>query len=574
MLTYCEELTGLDPTKKYYFKAYAINEAGTGEGEWKSFGVDVIIPEVDTNDATGVTHEKAVLNGNITDTGGQECKERGFEYKIGEESTILTIRETGEFGIGAYSLDFDGLDPNLTYHFRAYAKNDAGTGHGDWLDFNTGYTTPMVVTHNATNELTTKVTGNGEIVSTGGMDCAERGFEYGLSKVATWVKKETAGGYGVGHFNLTIDGLSANTEYWYRAYAKFFKGHIISTLNVDCSIFQDIYIQNEAVYATAHNALEGTITTGYVLTGQNYDINGYNIRRGFITFDTSGLPDTALIESATLKLKIKGDYSDTDFDLIIRNGQPTYPHIPLVVGDYLHSHYSGNGGSKNTGDAPDGDGTWFYINLNATGLSWINKTGITKLALISSRDVAEEPPTGDEGFTFEDPTAFKSILTITYYASWVTYTGYGEWLKFITAAPGAPGDKPSGYKNDVCSDDSGFTYILNRSLTDDGATYESFFVLSTDLSGKKTLHTNKRLLDIFSYFDNKGMGTAKVYVKRNNEPVWQEAGEISLTGEEETIIKHLPVDFLAKNYLIKFVFWNDFEFIGTITEAIPIGDRP
>ncbi len=154
------------------------------------------------------------------------------------------------------------------------------------------------------------------------------------------------------------------------------------------------------------------------------------------------------------------------------------------------------------------------------------------------------------------------------------FIGYGEWLKFITAAPGAPGDKPSGYKNDVCSDDSGFTYILNRSFTDDGATYESFFVLSTDLSGKKTLHTNKRLLDIFSYFDNKGMGTAKVYVKRNNEPVWQEAGEISLTGEEETIIKHLPVDFLAKTYLIKFVFWNDFEFIGMITEAVPIGDRP
>ncbi|MBA7532637.1 hypothetical protein ES705_24863 [subsurface metagenome] len=151
---------------------------------------------------------------------------------------------------------------------------------------------------------------------------------------------------------------------------------------------------------------------------------------------------------------------------------------------------------------------------------------------------------------------------------------YGEWLKFTTAAPGSPGDRPSGYKNDVCSDNSGYTYILNRSLTDDGESYESYFVLSTDLSGKKTLHTNKRLLDIFSYFANEGKGTAKVSLRRDNEPTWQEAGEISLAGEEEIIIQHLPVDFLAKTYLIKFVFWNNFEFIGMITEAIPIGDKP
>lgn len=161
------------------------------------------------------------------------------------------------------------------------------------------------------------------------------------------------------------------------------------------------------------------------------------------------------------------------------------------------------------------------------------------------------------------------------FTTYVTaYIGYGEWVKFVTAAPGLPGDKPTGYKNDICSDYCGFTYILNRSLTDDGANYESFFVLSTDLSGTKTLHTNKRLLDIFSYFANKGIGTAKVYIKRNSEPEWQEAGEISLTGEEEIVIKHLPVDFLAKHYLFKFVFENDFEFIGMITEAVPIGDRP
>ncbi|MBA7500266.1 hypothetical protein ES704_03021 [subsurface metagenome] len=526
--TFSQDLTDLDPTKKYYFKAYAINEAGIGEGEWKSFGVVVELPKVDTNAATGVTHEKAVLNGEITETGGQDPGERGFEYKIGEESTILTIRETGEFGIGAYSLDFDGLDPNLAYHFRAYAKNDVGTGYGPWLDFGTGYTDPMVITHNATNELTTQVTGNGEIVRTGGMDCGERGFEYGLTKTPTWVKKETEGGYGVGHFNLTIDGLTANTEYWYRAYAVFYAySKVIPDIDIGSaainrSNWRD-YGVSLIVKENPANA-SGRITSvdvwfkdgtsgAWVATFYETDPNRFTAR------DRQWIGPIALGVKETFEVDLK-----------------------VEEGDYIGIFFGLEGQIEAD---TEGEGIWSRVGDIYT---W-----------------------EDEEFTFT-PDITISLGAIGFTPT--KYIGYGEWVKFVTAAPGAPGDRPSGYKNDVCSDDSGFTYILNRSFTDDGATYKSFFVLSTDLSGKKTLHTNKRLLDIFSYFDNKGMGTAKVYVKRNNEPVWQEAGEISLTGEEETIIKHLPVDFLAKTYLIKFVFWNNFEFVGMITEAVPIGDRP
>jgi len=445
-------------------------------------------------------------------------------------------------------------------------------------------------------------------------------------------------------------------------------------------------------YFTAHDATTASVIGDTLYIGQWKWTDGtYHIHRSVLSFDTSGLDDSCIIQSATLTLRTYQDWSSTNFDIIIRSGMPTYPHIPVVNTDYELALYSGNGGKKNTDTL---SGEWgeqqnFVINLNATGLGWINKTGNTKIALISSLDVASEAPTGNEYLicfnqagqqypslsivyyiptgkpAVDDPT-FSDLrknsvlvtanitndgetgyeergfeygltetatwtkketgvftgtgdfsLTIdedislpeTYYVrayvknsfgtdysnwvklevveypeegDWVAYISYGEWVKFITAAPGSPGDKPSGYKNDICSDDSGYTYILNRSLTDDGASYESHFTLSTDLSGKKTLHTNKRLLDIFSYFANKGTGTAKIYVKRDNEPAWQYAGEISLAGEEEIIIKHLPsenedtegdVDYLAKHFLIKFVFENDFEFIGMITEAVGIGDR-
>ncbi|MBE3086320.1 MAG: hypothetical protein IMZ64_08915 [Bacteroidetes bacterium] len=158
-------------------------------------------------------------------------------------------------------------------------------------------------------------------------------------------------------------------------------------------------------------------------------------------------------------------------------------------------------------------------------------------------------------------------------------TSYGVWVKFQTAAAGTT---PTGTNISICSDYSGMTYILNASLTDDGNAYESYFVISTDLADKQGLHFKKRLEDLYSYFEKKDSGTCKIYVKRDNEITWQYAGEISMTGDEDIIIKHLPsenqdssgdVDFLAKHFLIKFTFSNDFEFIGLVTESILIGVR-
>ena len=717
---YSRDLTGLDPAKKYYFKAYATNTSGTGYGDWKSFGEDIEIPTVTTIAAGSVNYEQASLRGEITETGGEDPEERGFEYKIGGESIIRTIRETGSFGIGTYRLVLYGLDPNIEYHFRAYAKNSAGTGYGSWLDFTTEYTDPMVKTHNATNESETQVTGNGEIVSTGGKDCDEIGFEYGLSKVATWLKNE-AGSYGVGFFDIVIGGLAANTEYWYRAYAKFSLGADINQLTfTSCGKygvqFQVVGDKIYLVWREMDSLDYPQIWTGIMdLDGTNFvatkrtdtevynkytpqlqvvgdkiyyvwregreiwtatmDLDGTNFvatKRETNTTDTS-YPQFQVVGSTIYYVWLEMDAvpkqqiwtatmgtdgSDWTATQRTTSAFNKYEVQFQVVEDTIYFLYTETEGvnrqiwtatmttegedwvatKRTTSDAtilnPQleviGDMIYFVFSeyddiftasMGIDGSNWTatqrtefaNNTGSPQLQVVENiiyyvfaRQIVNSENyhlysarmnINGTNWTHEEVTITEvqryepqfQIASGVFYCVWreITtaksqiwtfrvgiYIGYGEWLKFITAAPGLPGDRPSGYKNDVCSDYSGYTYILNRSFTDDGAFYKSHFVLSTDLSGKKTLHTNKRLEDIFSYFFNKGMGTAKVYVKLNNEATWKEAGEISLTGEEEVIIKHLPVDYLAKHFLIKFVFENDFEFIGLITEAIPIGDRP
>jgi photosystem II stability/assembly factor-like uncharacterized protein len=120
----------------------------------------------------------------------------------------------------------------------------------------------------------------------------------------------------------------------------------------------------------------------------------YHICRAFFFFDTSSLTDNATISSAILSLYSHGDGSDTDFYVTVQNGQPAYPHEPLVPEDYNHVYYSGNGGSISTSD-------WVSmgynnISLNTDGISWINKTGTTKFCIRSSRDINSNIPTGSE----------------------------------------------------------------------------------------------------------------------------------------------------------------------------------
>lgn len=126
-----------------------------------------------------------------------------------------------------------------------------------------------------------------------------------------------------------------------------------------------------------------------------YAPDDYDFYRTALFFDTSSIPADATIDSATLSLYGKQVNLDVDFDVVIQDGMPTYPHDPLVVGDYNQAHYSGDGGSLTT----FGWSLIAYnvITLNETGLSWIKKGdgAVTKFILRSSKDIDNTPPGGE-----------------------------------------------------------------------------------------------------------------------------------------------------------------------------------
>ena len=188
------------------------------------------------------------------------------------------------------------------------------------------------------------------------------------------------------------------------------------TLTVYTSSNDGYIYTNNANYNTVRNATSGTVgssaTTLYL--GQRKFGSTYFIYRGFLMFNTTALPSNAYIDNATISLYKNSDYSTTDFLLTVQNGQPTYPHNPLQTTDYNKDYYSGNGGSFNTSGFGSG---YNNINLNTNGISWLNKSGWTKLCLRSNRDINGNAPTGNEFiivYANEQGSGYQPKLVINY----------------------------------------------------------------------------------------------------------------------------------------------------------------
>lgn len=219
-------------------------------------------------------------------------------------------------------------------------------------------------------------------------------------------------------------------------------------------------------YFTAHDATSASVSTGSFFVGQWKYTTTYHINRTVLSFDTSGLDDSCIIQSATLTLRTYLDYSSRNFDIIIRSGMPTYPHIPVVDADYELALYSGNGGSTNTDTL---SGVWgeqqnFVINLNSTGLGWINKTGNTKLALISSYDVAREAPTGYEYVHFFNQAGYPypSLSVVYFIPTGIPVVGdptYSNTKATYTKATANISDAGGGYE------ERGFEYGTSEEAT-------------------------------------------------------------------------------------------------------------
>jgi hypothetical protein len=162
----------------------------------------------------------------------------------------------------------------------------------------------------------------------------------------------------------------------------------------------------EGTYEEAHDsAFSYTQSPLGLYVGQMYANEEYFVWRSYLSFNTSNIPVGSIV-LVILRLygePFGGDLSDTNFTIHVRewisnNFKP--------VNDDYHAYASEDLGTFNTADYKSDGNNDMSLNSSA-----VTTGGITRLCLISSRDISAVTPTGNEYVLFT--TIVKPVLIIT-----------------------------------------------------------------------------------------------------------------------------------------------------------------
>lgn len=141
-------------TTRYYVRAYAVSDVGTGYGNTKVFdtpaNTGVVSPTVAFKEYSqnpliyfdDITSDSAKMQGNVISNGGAFITERGVcytKYEDPDPPTIFTYKEMSPISTtGIFPMSITGLPYNRKYKVRVYAINSLGlVGYSNTETFTT-----------------------------------------------------------------------------------------------------------------------------------------------------------------------------------------------------------------------------------------------------------------------------------------------------------------------------------------------------------------------------------------------------------------------------------------------------
>ena len=95
-------------------------------------------PLVVTATVTDISTTTAQCGGEVAANGGSAVIDRGVCWSETKNPTVSDAKTVDGNGLGVFSSSMTGLQPNTTYHVRAYATNELGTAYGEDVPFTTG----------------------------------------------------------------------------------------------------------------------------------------------------------------------------------------------------------------------------------------------------------------------------------------------------------------------------------------------------------------------------------------------------------------------------------------------------
>jgi len=237
-------------------------------------------------------------------------------------------------------------------------------------------------------------TGSGRVMRGGGWDAVPGGAPGG-----NYIRAAVRGSSDPAAQGLDLGfrcAAGAETSTTITAYGLVADGEV---MNTNCPDWVTCHSATTANGAAWNNLSSGSVTAAYA---DGY----YHLKRVFLFFDTSAIPDGAQIDSAVLHVYFDQWFTGDPTTHVVQSTANT----PLSNSDFGRIQFSSGGSVVPVVNA------WAHINLNAIGRTWINDDGTTKLALINRFDLNNLTPTANNSSNvgLTEWTDHAPYLTITY----------------------------------------------------------------------------------------------------------------------------------------------------------------
>lgn len=213
----------LDANTTYYVRAYAENSEGISYSNQLRFTTEETAqkPEVETGKADNVKSSQADVAGKILKIGDKKgIIQHGHVWSRSANPTIDNQKtQLGNTTVaGGFVSTLTGLEPNMTYHVRAYATNSIGTSYGEEVTFTTIPDIVTMTTTTARDIIHNAATVGGSISDNGGNVIVERGVCWSTDPNPTINNDRKASQENADRFSARLEGLNELTAYHARAY--------------------------------------------------------------------------------------------------------------------------------------------------------------------------------------------------------------------------------------------------------------------------------------------------------------------------------------------------------------------
>lgn len=189
-----------------------------------------------TKSIAEITSNSAKSGGNVTASGNITVQVCGVCWSETPSPTTNDFFTTDNQGVGEYISSLRNLKAGTKYYVRAYATTNSGVMYGEEKNFTTlsegggnngggnngggGNSSFSVSTHGVTEITASTAQCGGVVTCNGDVNISARGVCWSTSSNPTIAQAHTTDGHGTGPFTSTMTGLSANTQYYVKAYAQ------------------------------------------------------------------------------------------------------------------------------------------------------------------------------------------------------------------------------------------------------------------------------------------------------------------------------------------------------------------